>query len=308
MNKINNMSKLLCAVFFVAALVSCNNDDYTPGEQVVANSPEVYFLGTNTVNAELDGMAEGEKSVVLTLERKKTEGALTVPIGVTHTSKGLVVPSAVQFESGAATTEIKITCTNELEFNVKNVFDIYIADKKLTNPYSATNEGTVTFQGGVTVWGDWEFLAEADVVVTDYSTSSPPAFEPYKQKIYKRGRNQYYIEDFCLNGRGFNFNFTTNGIFIIPDKNSGYHDGTSRWYFYDSEATNDPAGAWDQNKYRIIGYLPNAQDEYLRYFYFYLSGSNYNFVFNEESKTATMTGFARYRAASAGRFTLKFSW
>jgi len=135
------------------SLLACSGDDdnYSPGEEVSANCPNVYFASDNETTTYLDPETISENpdhtwTQAIKLVRADSVGALTVDIVVDKKSEGVEVPSTVTFNDGEKTASLLISYTHPdkgLSASI-HVGDDYV------NPY-VVKEGSISFNYSVAV-------------------------------------------------------------------------------------------------------------------------------------------------------------
>jgi hypothetical protein len=292
---------IACAALMM--LASCSDkDNWVPGSKVDPNCPEVYFEDS-------DGAVSPEDTFLeLTVSRINTTNAITVPVKLVRAAEGITVPeSSVSFAAGEKSVKFRVDFDQSLEYEVG--YDLRLElEESFTNPYAA--ERATIFDGHLRRLEPWTLVAE--MTCTYEARSGNAVFDPFKQKLYtKKVAGLYYIENWCLNNTGEdwgNFYFSLNADNkIIPDPAYGYHGAAGRWYFYVPGATSD-SSSW-----QIPGYLPNANNHYMTYYYLYLVGSTdsaFAMDFNAEEKTITLGGYTRFNSGgfTAGRFHLHYTW
>ncbi|MDL2323195.1 hypothetical protein LJC52_04320 [Bacteroidales bacterium OttesenSCG-928-A17] len=309
MKKINKIPTILALCFLVLISVSCNdNDDWTPGQEVVPNNPGVYF---DMANEAIGNVAPGEQYLDIAISRINTNGSLTVPITVLWGSEGLTFPDqSVTFAAGEETAYYRIGFDPDVvEYENPYPFGLEI-EHFYTDPYDESIPGTVTYSGKLNRGEPWVFVAE--MTCTFEARSGTAKFDEFKQNLYKKVRTgKYKIENWCLNNTGEWYGdllFTVDeDKKIHPDESIGYHGEPGRWYFYLPWADSD-ASSW-----QINGNLPTSTGVYMTYFYLYKVGSSdsaYAMDFDEEAKTAKMGGYSRYSKStfSSGRFWIHYAW
>lgn len=298
-------------------LAGCGDDNtYAPGPETTPNTPAVYFDKETPALFSVP-FEEEDKSGTIAVCRLNTDNKLTVPITVIHKTDEISFPeSSVTFEAGEDMVYFKFLCRADADIETRFPFVLEIPHE-YADPYNSTIPGASMFNGFFLIEEPWvKFEATVEFVAL---AEGAPAFTNFKQTVGKKEKAGIYkIFNFCLNGRTdigeqTDFQFTVNpeNKNIVPDPNYGWHgypgDGAAptgaRWYFYLPHAQND-----GDTSARIIGYLPGAPGEYFRYFYFYTSGSNREFWWDDEAKTAEMRGYSRYVSASQGQFKLVFTW
>ena len=135
------LASALMVLPVVAALTACSDDDgkYTPAEKLT--TAQVYF--SNQLPAKVALVAEGEGVVNVTLNRIKTDEALTVNLVATQPEEQAVqfnVPASVTFSEGENTAEIKVTYDPaQVAYDTNYKCSIAISDEEYTTPYGATS-------------------------------------------------------------------------------------------------------------------------------------------------------------------------
>ena len=190
----NNKILLLAATALLA--FACGKTDYPeyewgPQDDTTVVKTEVFFVKTADI-LELDPVID---TVTVTLGRTVTTEALTVPLIVKDPAGIFVVPSAAEFEAGAATTTIDIDISKmELEKNyelsISLPSDFFYTYKKTSGAASAqtsyhmnalkqkwNDAGTCTFYDGT--WYDSVVFAENVAIQNHEGTDDYRIVAPY---------------------------------------------------------------------------------------------------------------------------------
>lgn len=311
MKRLNRITTLFVAMLSMYFLTSCgDNESWAPGPQPAANNPGVYFDKDIPTIIEMEADQQGkliDNTVTLRMGRDESKSgeALQVPIKVRYNDANLTIGQTATFEAGASTTELKISI-GDFKFKEQYYFSIEV-DENYSNPYKVyakgENGGSTRLEANIEVVC---LLGTATFTPVDYSSSTPPQFVPFEQKIYDNKDSTYTIKNFLYNNAGYKFSFAIdNDKNIRPLKSSGYHsDSDQRWYFY-SENKNDES-------VQIPCYIPGTNpNDYVTYIYFYTpeNTSRYTaFWMDLSTKTGRMMGFARYSVSSLGRIAFDFTW
>lgn len=310
MRTIKNLIGLIIAGGLAFGLSGCSDDNnYVPGPDPNPNSPQVYFDSFKSgLNSGINDVEYSDEYLLISVSRLKTQAALTVPIKVTYSPKGLSFPDqSVTFAAGEETTYFRVGFDKDaLEVESPYYFQLEI-DHLYTDPYNNSIPGTPNYAGSLKILEPWVFIAET----TCKFTGATASFGDFKQKLYKKEvAGLYMFENWCLNNTGEEYGnlvFTVVNNQLHPDTSVGYHGYSGRWYFYVPWATSD-SSSW-----QINGHLPNpgVSGDYMTYFYLYKVGSTssgFAMDFNEEAKTARLGGYSRYKNSSGGTFILNYTW
>lgn len=142
----------------VAALTACSDDDgkYTPAEKLT--TAQVYF--SNQMPTTVTLVTEGEGVVNVTLNRIKTDEALTVNLVATQPEEQALqfnVPASVTFAEGENSVGIDVTYDpSEVEYDTNYKLTIAISDEEYTTPY-----GTSAYSFTGSAPAPWESLGMA---------------------------------------------------------------------------------------------------------------------------------------------------
>lgn len=249
------------------SFASCgDDDDYTPGKEVAADCPNVYFSDEN--ESEIFVTADGEKSFTLKVKREYTEGAITVPVVVDSKTGSFNIPESVTFGDGESEAEMTITYD---EFTAGMNFTIHFADG-YANPYIEV-DGSTYYKATLA-----QLTKVADVAYatdTRFASVSGSAIYSYS------GENKFQWTNFM--GSGYNMTFT-----VDTSKTSGAE--------YDendlSKLSGDivPLSYYTQDDYGYhfvkevgsedyVTWTPEGQSEAVTKFYFYgYNSGHYSFI------------------------------
>lgn len=252
----------LLAAAAVFTFTACDDDDdWTPGKEVSADSPAVYFAESNTFSHEFE---TDDHTFELTLKRLNTKNAVTVPLNTTTDNSSITVPSSVTFEAGQEEATITVDCSG---IPTKQQFNINIAiPDDYSTPYA---KGFDTYAGTVAVV-EWVTI-DPNFKYTYYDSSNAKVYNPtYGTFQMLEGSNKLKLTNFMNSGKDFIFNLdaTQSGcsstyIGINPIYNYSWVGGDyDCWYFYDEQ--NEEFPTWTM-----------ADGEPITYFYAYGVGYSY---------------------------------
>lgn len=154
----NKLISALMVLPVVAALTACSDDDgkYTPAEKLT--TAQVYF--SNQMPTTVTLLTEGEGVVNVTLNRIKTDEALTVNLVATQPEEQALqfnVPASVTFAEGENSVGIDVTYDpSEVEYDTNYKLTIAISDEEYTTPY-----GTSAYSFTGSAPAPWESLGMA---------------------------------------------------------------------------------------------------------------------------------------------------
>lgn len=146
-------------------------------------------------------MADQTKSIEVTLNRTRTEGAITVPLILEEGPEGMTIPESVDFADGQASATILVNCDN---IPTRTTYDFRISvAEEFRHTYMS---GSYDYRGKVVV-SDWE-LVDGQPTHTFYFTNT--SFEnlaaPVESPFYQlQGTNRFRIENFMNSGTDFEF-------------------------------------------------------------------------------------------------------
>ena len=154
----NKLASALMVLPVVAALTACSDDDgkYTPAEKLT--TAQVYF--SNQLPAKVELVTEGEGVVNVTLNRIKTDEALTVNLVATQPEEQALqfnVPASVTFAEGENSVGIDVTYDPaQVAYDTNYECSIAISDEEYTTPY-----GTSAYSFTGRIAAPWESLGMA---------------------------------------------------------------------------------------------------------------------------------------------------
>lgn len=231
----------LMALFLFAGTACSDDDDYAPAPEVAADCMSVYFPNSNASEYVL--MTEDEKAITLTVSRKVTAQAASVPVVVNSKDAIFEIPSTVEFAEGEANAALTVSFPS-IEIRKTCAFDISLADEYVDS--YAEKDGTGRFIASVAV-DEWQLNGTATFTFASVYSSM-------QSKIYwLESMNFYKIENFLNSGVNMEFRlgdpFDYSGKCRIMYPRNYYTDmysswtGYTGWCFYDTE--NDDYMAWN---------------------------------------------------------------
>ena len=187
MKKAFKFSYMVILSLMAFAISSCTSDyDYT-GAPKVAN--EVFFSNTQESKFEL---SKSSSSFVVTLNRVKTEGELTVPLIYTPDEGSIFqVPASVTFADGEASANITITYNpDELQYGTYSGGTISVGGEDFDTTYGI---GSFTFSAGATEWVDFTTnksmgLYREDVLTTFYGVPNTVEEVKIQKSVVEDGK------------------------------------------------------------------------------------------------------------------------
>ncbi len=162
MNRILNFTSLLLIILCTAACDDKNDDNYEAGPSTPADCMGVYFDNTNPQGTLL--VSEEQQSIDITLSRKVTDVAASVPIVCSSKAEGIMVPATAEFQAGEAATSITISLANMPVLRVSN-FTLAI-DERYADHYAVV-EGATTYEGSV-LKAAWQAVSSNVVFTLNY--------------------------------------------------------------------------------------------------------------------------------------------
>lgn len=256
------------------SLASCSDDDsYSPGPEVSADCPNVYFLASNDSTVYLDPEAveadpEATWTQSVTLYREDSVGAVTVPIVVDKQSDGMNIPSSVTFADGETEAALVVSYTHP-ENGLTATFHV---DESYTNPYKVKN-GAASFALTITL-----LQKVCDVTYSSSqkrSQTNRSYFANVTSEIYNcKGFNRFLWKNFVGSGVDLFFEVIPKDgtVFNANDlqQNSGeihFLDHVYDYYgygyvFLQTDASNFSDETWPT-------WTPEGQTVEISYFYLY---------------------------------------
>lgn len=236
--KIKHIYRMAFAAMLVSLpLASCSDDDdYTPGPEVEAGSPSVYFPLQEEYSY-IFGSDDTDKTFDIIVKRLNGKGAVNVPVTVASDAEGgFTLPSEIQFADGETETVLTVDCSS---LPTKQTYSLTVSiPESYSNPYA---EGTreVTVESLVSDWTLWAENARF-------------SFSYYYGDIYSNiyampGTMKFRIENFLGSGIDLPFEVTdptASRSIIHPTANADSYlnyypeDEFQCWYFY-NQATGD---------------------------------------------------------------------
>lgn len=221
----NKIASALMVLPVVAALTACSDDDgkYTPAEKLT--TAQVYF--SNLLPTKVELVTEGEGVVNVTLNRVKTDEAMTVNLVATQPEEQamqFVVPENVTFAEGESSTTIEVTYDpTQVEYDKDYVCQLSIADEEYTTPYGgSTYDFTASISSPMTDWvtnasafaaaggiGEWPFGSAPTATYTYYAYAEAEQ-EGVKVAVRQNTKNPGVFQILLQNwGAGV---YTENGV------------------------------------------------------------------------------------------------
>lgn len=302
--KLHNLLTAALMPVFAVALTGCQGDDTShdiTGDPISPDSPQIFFPQAEKYYYEFT--ADAELNITVEIARLNAKDAIEVPIAVSTTLDGFVIPEKISFEAGQTSAEFVIDCS---EIPAKQLCELKVSvPEGMSTPYAA---GTETYVAKVLILGSWAPIA-TDVV---YTYDKVYTGESYGELQQMEGTQRYKLTNFLGSGCDLPFVLgykSGNRYQIVPTSNymdfeevfEGYTDYYNSWYFYDSE--NEDWFSWSPDgvsepelEYALI-YTLDDEDNSL---YTYI-----NFIKGE----AYVTISADYADGSSGWLysTLKFT-
>lgn len=258
----------LATPFFLSA---CSDDyEYSPGEEVAADCPNVYFSNSNS---NLIEVKSDDPSVSVVLQRENTSGQLTVPIVVESVTGDITIPESVTFADGAATTNLVATYS---EYQIGMKFTVSIPDEYV-NPYLKV-DGASSFTASLTqvnkvcdvTYGSTTYPSRFDKVTTSaiYNYSGENRF--IWMDFLGSGKNLIFRVDVTTQGGEFDMNDLTKLKGDIIPMNYTYKDDYGFHFVEDGSESEDDYITW----------TPEGQTEPVTSFYYYgyYGGSSYSYI------------------------------
>ena len=154
MNRILTFAWIMAAALFAASCDDKNDDNYEPAAATSADCMGVYFDSSNSKGTVT--VSEEVNSIEVTLSRKVTEEAASVPITCVSKAEGLVVPATAEFAAGEASTSIASTFDG-IKPSVVSNFALAI-DERYADHYTIV-DGATTYEGSV-LRAAWKTISE----------------------------------------------------------------------------------------------------------------------------------------------------
>lgn len=204
-----SIAVLFLSVVFVTS--ACTEDcDYISAAIPEANTEEVSFADMNSMKAEL--APNDTKEITITVVRKNTGSALTVPILVNRNDEGIFeIPSSVSFDTNSQSAEIKITFPKAIE-GVLYQYEIALDNAGL---YS---EATIPNMSGSVQCIQWNELGEGKFV-------SQFMGEDWPVVVYKANHTDWYkVYSLYEDGMDIVFKADESGKVIVEKQAAFTHD------------------------------------------------------------------------------------
>lgn len=174
------LASLLCA--------ACSSEEvFEPGPAVPQTCQGVHFALSEGSTAMLIA-AEPERTALFTVKRNLTSGAISVPVRVISKADGLVIPGAVDFADGEATTLFAISTPQDVEAGTSFEFEVELEGDNV-NPYT---EGATRFSGTVA-------FPKSRIARMNFTNAK--AFMGYmRQEFYDLGNGRLIARNFLESG------------------------------------------------------------------------------------------------------------
>lgn len=250
-------------------LSSCSDDDnYSPGPEVGADNPNVYFPASDneTIYLYPEDVAASQGSAMTTavkLQRDDTNGAITVPIVADILSEGVTLPESVTFNDGDSLAYLNVSYVNP-EKGVSATF--HIGDG-YANPY-VMNDGSMYKRLTIAVL---EKVCDVNYSSnTQWSLTNNSYFSEVTSEIYHcMGQNRFIWKNFIGSDIDVTFEVKLDdGVTFDNDsiqKNQGeinFLDHVNDYYGYGYVFLMDDNGDWPS-------WTPEGKDVTVSYFYMY---------------------------------------
>lgn len=183
-------------------LTSCGDDDsYSPGPEVSADCPDVYFPSSNESTVYLDPATinanpDATWTQTVTVSRPDSVGSLTVPIIVDKKSDGMEIPSSVTFNDGEKTADLVVSYTHP-DNGLTATFHV---DDSYANPYTK-KEGAASYSLTITLLQKVCNVTYSSQQRRSLSAKNTSHFANVTSEIWNcKGFNRFLWKDFCGSG------------------------------------------------------------------------------------------------------------
>lgn len=202
-----------CLAFTLSACG--DDDDYTPGKPTAEGAVGAYFDSSNTSAFVLTAK---DKSIELTISRKDTASAVTIPIQVvSEDTTAIQVPESVSFAKGDSTQTLTIGVKG---LTPKKLYNFKLAIDESAADHYSIQDGTTIFRGSVIV-SQWKKVKE-NMTFYYYNNSKLP--ENTSEMYNLEGVNQFYITNFMGSGTSMYFSiddsYAENVTFNAEDEST----------------------------------------------------------------------------------------
>lgn len=179
---------------------SCSSDeDFQAGPAVAETCQQVIFSNTNENTVLLSADDPNDRVATLTLQRMKSDGAITVPITVVSKSEGLTIPEQVTFEAGQSTATIQITAPVAVTEGESYSYELRLEGEHV-DPYTQL-AGSSLFSGSLS----FPKIRRAKCWITD--TTDRLGY--WAEEFLDLGDGRFYIKDLMESGSDLWINLST---------------------------------------------------------------------------------------------------
>lgn len=237
----NYILSALVALPLVAGLASCSESgaDYDAASIIAGN--EVYFASVS----EKVELSTDENVAYVSINRVKTDDAISVPLKVTSTSADIKPANEAKFAAGENVGKIAISYDPaKVEPGVYDTLTIAVNDPNYVTPYGASAVTVLIGQAEPWVslgWGKFGdfFMADDYVDVKIEQNQLKPnqyrVVDPYKDITGKSARDPYFYftvhsaGDMIIESKDYKAPF--DGFVTYEDCNTGYYYGDGYGYY-----------------------------------------------------------------------------
>ena len=211
-----------------------DTDDWKPGEADTATGVSAYFNLPSQLSYVFDKEGKPEDmNVEVTLNRKVTAEAVSIPLTLTSDAEGFTLPATADFAAGEATTTFKVNCSG-IEEGKRISFTVGLpADQ--TNIYGEGMDA-VTYN---VIKSEWTLISNQVRYIYSYTDYSPMYSETYGKMYHLQGTYNFKMTDFFGSGLDMQFECNTpDQTAFVPTVNADFDavsDGDKEiagWYLY----------------------------------------------------------------------------
>lgn len=238
---------LITASLTLTACATDNDDDWTPGPAVSADSPAVFFAQDNETTYEFE---DGDRQLVpLHLKRLNSKDAVTVPLTLQTSDlagSGIKLPADVEFAAGQTDAYVNLDCTGIPQGASYNV--TVTIPEQYTTPYGT---GSSYYSGTVSLV-EWTYVC--DITYSFESSGTYILGQPEGQLLMLESSGKMKATNFLGSGLPLVFrldattdNATSKYLDMVPLLNAYNYVGDSygMWSLYDQATGEYPSWSPD---------------------------------------------------------------